>query len=80
MRIPDGRRAWLFAQNQRGARASANLYSLVSCASVNKLEPCAYPRYLLEEPPRATTAEALEALLPWKVKSVLRSRSLPTAT
>ncbi len=31
-----GRRAWLFAQNPNGAKASANLYSLVSCARVNR--------------------------------------------
>jgi transposase len=34
-----GRRAWLSAQTQQGARAGANLYSLVSCARVNGLEP-----------------------------------------
>ncbi len=59
-----GRRVWLFAQTKQGARASANLYSLVSCARVNGLEPYAYLRYLFEELPKAATAEALEALLP----------------
>ena len=67
-----GRRAWLFAQTQYGAKASANLYSLVSSARVNGLEPYGYLRYLLEELPKATTAEALETLLPWNVKSHLR--------
>ncbi len=65
-----GRRAWLFAQTQNGARASANLYSLVSCARVNGLEPHAYLLHLFEELPKATTAEALESLLPWNVKRV----------
>lgn len=69
-----GRRAWLFAQNPYGAKASANLYSLVSCARVNGLEPHAYLLHLLEELPRANTAEALEALLPWNVKPVLKAR------
>ena len=69
-----GRRAWLFAQNPYGAKASANLYSLVSCARVNGLEPHAYLLYLLEELPRASTAEALEALLPWNVKPALKAR------
>jgi transposase len=68
-----GRRAWLFAQTQHGARASANLYSLVSCARVNGLEPHAYLLYLFEELPKASTAEALEALLPWNVKALLRT-------
>ena len=69
-----GRRAWLFAQNPYGAKASANLYSLVSCARVNGLEPHGYLLHLLEELPRANTAEALEALLPWNVKPVLKAR------
>jgi transposase len=67
-----GRRSWLFAQTQQGARASANLYSLVSCARVNGLEPYAYLRHLFEELPKASTAEALEALLPWNDKPALR--------
>jgi transposase len=61
-----GRRAWLFAHNPHGARASANLYSLVSTASANGLEPYTYLRRLFEELPAATTVEALEALLPFK--------------
>jgi hypothetical protein len=67
--LPSGK-TWLFAQTQQGARASANLYSLVSCARVNDLEPYAYLRYLFEDLPKATTAESLEALLPWNVKAV----------
>ena len=69
-----GRRAWLFAHNPYGAASSANLYSLVACARVNGLEPYAYLLHLLEELPKASTAEALEALLPWNVKPVLRAQ------
>jgi len=65
-----GRRAWLFAQTQHGVRASANLYSLVSCARVNGFEPHAYLLHLFEELPKASIAEALEALLPWNAKPV----------
>jgi transposase len=67
-----GRRSWLFAHNPHGARASANLYSLVSCARVNGLEPYAYLLHLLGELPKAATVAALEALLPWNVKPLLR--------
>lgn len=74
-----GRRAWLFAHNQHGAKASANLYSLVSCARVNGLEPLAYLRYLLEELPKASTAAALEALLPWNVKALLQAQATTAA-
>ena len=71
-----GRRLWLFAQNTYGAKASANLYSLVSCARVNGLEPHAYLLHLLEELPKAATAEALKMLFPWNVKPVLRARRI----
>lgn len=70
-----GRRSWLFAHNPNGARASANLYSLVSCARVNGLEPHAYLLHLLEELPKADSAETLEALLPWNLKPVLKALS-----
>jgi len=40
------------------------------------LEPHAYLRYLFEELPKASTAEALEALLPWNVKPVLRTHGV----
>jgi transposase len=69
-----GRRAWLFVHNPYGAASSANLYSLVACARVNGLEPYAYLLHLLEELPKASTAEALEALLPWNLKPVLRAQ------
>ena len=73
--LAQGRRAWLFAETQYGAQASANLYSLVSCARVNGLEPSEYLCHLFEELPNASTAEAVEALLPWNMKIVLRRQS-----
>ena len=66
-----GRRVWLFANNPLGARASANLFSLVSTARANGLEPSAYLTYLFEQLPAADTVEALEALLPWNLRSTL---------
>jgi hypothetical protein len=66
-----GRRVWLFANNPHGARASANLYSLVATARANGLEPCAYLNFLFENLPAAQTVEALEALLPWNARSAL---------
>lgn len=74
--MAQGRRLWLFAQNPYGASSSANLYSLVSCARVNGLEPHAYLLYLLEELPKAATAEALESLLPWNAKPALQVRRI----
>ncbi|MGA7537716.1 MAG: transposase domain-containing protein, partial [Steroidobacteraceae bacterium] len=66
-----GRRVWLFCHNPLGARASANLFSLVSTARANGLEPFAYLSYLFEKLPAADTVEALEALLPWNVRAAV---------
>jgi len=66
-----GRRVWLFANNPLGARASANLFTLVSSARANGLEPYAYLNYIFESLPAADTVEALEALLPWNARATL---------
>ena len=62
-----GRRAWLFSATVEGAKASANLYSLVETAKANRLEPYAYLRYLFTELPKAQSVEDIEALMPWRV-------------
>jgi transposase len=46
-----GRRNWLFAGTVKGAKASAALYSIVSTARANGLEPYAYLRRLFAELP-----------------------------
>lgn len=71
--MAQGRRVWLFANNPLGARASANLFSLISTARANGLDPSAYLIHLFEKLPAADTVEALEALLPWNVRDVLRA-------
>jgi transposase len=68
-----GRRAWLFIDTQRGARASANLYSLAMTCRANGVNALAYFTYLYENLPRATTVAELEALLPWNAKPLLKS-------
>ena len=67
-----GRKAWLFCDTQGGARASANLYSLVSSAQANGMEPLEYLTHLYTQLPAATTVEQFEALLPWNVKETLK--------
>jgi len=62
-----GRKAWLFSATVEGAKASANLYSLVETAKANGLEPYAYLRHVLTELPKAQSLEDIEALLPWNV-------------
>ena len=48
-----------------GARASANLYSLIETAKVNRLEPYAYLYRVFSLLSAATTVADIEALLPW---------------
>lgn len=61
---------WMFSDTVAGAKASANLYSLVQTAKANGLEPYAYLRRLFQELPQADSVEAIEALLPWHFRSV----------
>ena len=67
-----GRAAWMFCDTQGGARASANLYSLVSSARANGIEPLEYLTHIYTQIPAATTVEQFEALLPWNVKETLK--------
>ena len=62
---------WLFANNPLGARASAHLFTLVSSALANGLEPYIYLNYIFENLPDADTMEALEALLPCNARAAL---------
>ena len=62
-----GRRNWMFSDSVDGAKASANLYSLIETAKANAIEPYAYLRYVFTELPKATTVEHIEALLPYRL-------------
>lgn len=68
-----GRRSWLFLDTQLGARASANLYSVVGTCRANGINTLAYLTHLYEQLPLASTAADLEALLPWNVKPLLKA-------
>jgi len=65
-----GRRNWLFADTLKGAKASAALYSIVSTARANGLEPYAYLRRLFAELPKAKTVEDFEAMLPFNAAPI----------
>jgi transposase len=62
-----GRRNWLFSDTVKGAKASANLYSLIETAKLNGLEPYRYLRHILTALPKANSLEEIDALLPWAV-------------
>lgn len=62
-----GRRNWLFCDTVAGARASANLYSLIETCKANGIEPYTYLVELFRHLPLAKTVEDFEALLPWRL-------------
>lgn len=62
-----GRKNWLFSASQKGAVASANLYSVIETAKANGLEPYAYLKRIFTELPNAKTLEQMESLLPWSL-------------
>ena len=64
-----GRKNWLFSDTVEGAKASANLYSLISTARANGLQPYLYLRTVLEGIPRCKVLADFEALLPLTVKN-----------
>lgn len=62
-----GRKNWLFANTQKGAQASATIYSIVETAKENGLNPFYYLTYLFEQFPNIDTTDrdAIRNLLPW---------------
>ena len=63
-----GRKNFLFCASVAGAKASANLYSLIETAKANKIEPYRYLCKVFTELPRASSLEDIEELLPFKQK------------
>lgn len=61
-----GRKAWLFSQTARGAKASAILYSLVETAKANGLLPFDYLTGCLNE--LCQPSPDVDSLLPWNFK------------
>ena len=59
-----GRKNFLFCDTVNGARASANLYSLIETAKANGIDPGQYMRRVFTELPNAQSVADIEALLP----------------
>jgi transposase len=60
-----GRKGWMFSDTVPGARASANLFSLVETCKANGIEPHGYLSKLFTRLPYLRTAEDFESMLPW---------------
>jgi hypothetical protein len=68
-----GRKNWLFSDTVAGAKASANLYSLIETCRANDIDAYQYLIDLFKALPYATNADGYEALLPWKLGKRARS-------
>ncbi len=62
-----GRKNWLFSASEKGAHASAGIYSVIETCRANGLEPYHYLRHILKELPQAKSVEDYEKLLPWNL-------------
>ena len=67
------------AARNRGAHASANLYSVIETAKANGLEPYAYLRFVFTELPRAQSLADFEVLLPRNLDRTRLHDPSPTA-
>ena len=63
-----GRKNWLHSDSVGGAKASANLYSLIETCKANRIDAYQYLCALFTALPNANTADDYEALLPWRIK------------
>ena len=59
-----GRKNWMFCGNDRGAKASANLFSLIESAKLHRLNVFKYLTLVFTELPKAKTPKQREVLLP----------------
>jgi len=66
-----GRKGWLFSDTVNGAKASANIYSLIETAKANGLEPYAYLRYLFKKLPLTQSEPDILELLPNRVDQLV---------
>ena len=73
-----GRKNWLFSDTPGGAKASAQIYSLVETAKANGLEPYGWLCHVLARLPLAHTVEDYEALLPWNCRELLQAAAPPS--
>ncbi len=63
-----GRKNWMFSTSVGGAKASANLYSLVMTCRANDMNPYYYFQHLFTELPKRSPKDNVSDLMPWNVE------------
>ena len=62
----------MFCNTEKGAKASATIYSLIETCKANSINPYKYLRYVLDNIHKAGTEEDLNDMLPYNLdKSLL---------
>ncbi len=61
-----GRRNWMFFKSENGAKAGANIYSIIQTAIANDIDVYSYLKYVFDNIKPAMTPEELRAFLPYK--------------
>lgn len=59
-----GRKNWLFMGSPKGAKAAANIYSLIESAKLNGLNPEGYLKFILEHKIDEFDTELIQKLMP----------------
>ena len=72
-----GRKNWLFSNNERGAKASAIIYSLIETCRKNDIESYAYMKNILIKLPYCKTTDDYEKLLPQNYNLQLQAKKDP---
>ncbi len=62
-----GRKNWMFCATTKGAKASANIYSIIETCKVNKINPYDYLKYLLNHIHDYSDPKELVNLLPYNI-------------
>ena len=70
-----GRKNWMFSNSQKGAKASAMLYSIIETAKSNDLNPHTYLQLLFTKMPQVKSIEEYEQLYHGMPKSYSRKKS-----
>lgn len=63
-----GRKNWMFSTSVEGAKASANLYSLVMTCRANNINPYYYFAHLFKVLPMRSPQDDLTDLMPWNLE------------
>ncbi len=69
------RKSFLFVGSDTGGERAAILYTLIETATLNGLDPEAYPTHAIGQLAQGHLATRLSGLLPWNCKDALAAKA-----